>query len=155
VTLERIGELLRAGEDIRVVDRTSGEDLTAVTMSQVLLETERRRHGAVPDSMLQQLVKGPEAILGAVRQSFSAGQDVIQRAEERVASVQEQVFDEALARTLHGLRLPTQKDLQRLERKVSELSSRLDALSGSVEELQKLASREMRRSGRGGGPRSN
>jgi polyhydroxyalkanoate synthesis repressor PhaR len=72
ITLERIGELVRTGENIRVVDRSNGEDLTAVTLSQVVLDNERKRHGAVPEQLLQQLVRNPgEAVIGAVRQSRS------------------------------------------------------------------------------------
>ena len=45
VTLEVIAELLRDGHEVRVVDRTSGEDITAVTLSQILLDLERQRRG--------------------------------------------------------------------------------------------------------------
>src|SRR5258708_29539933 len=78
VTLERVGELVRAGESIQAVDRTSGQDLTAITLSPVVLGHERRRHGAVPEKVLQQLVRAPgEALMGAARQSTSAGEDFI------------------------------------------------------------------------------
>jgi len=58
--------LVRTGENIQVVDRSNGEDLTAVTLSQVVLDNERKRHGAVPEQLLQ-LVRNPgEAVIGAV-----------------------------------------------------------------------------------------
>jgi polyhydroxyalkanoate synthesis regulator protein len=126
---------VRGGENVQVVDRGSGEDLTAVTLSQVVLENERKRHGAVPELLLQQLVRSPgEAVIGAVRQSISAVQDQIQRAEGRVRPDVglEEALEKALARTLRGLKIPTQKDMQRFDRRLTELSQRVDRLSGAA-----------------------
>jgi polyhydroxyalkanoate synthesis repressor PhaR len=136
ITLERIGELVRGGENIQVVDRGSGEDLTAVTLSQVVLDNERKRHGAVPEQLLQQLVRNPgEAVIGAVRQSISAVQDQIQRAEERVVRPDvalEEALEKTLARTLRGLKIPSQRDMQRFERRLTELASRVDRLAATA-----------------------
>ena len=41
VTLEEIEEMIRAGREISVVDAASGEDLTSVTLTQIILENER------------------------------------------------------------------------------------------------------------------
>ena len=131
VTLERIGELVRNGENIQVVDRQSGGDLTAITLSQVVLENERKRSGAVSEKVLQQLVRAPrEAVLGAVKQSISAGEDFVRQVEERVVRPQELALEEALERTLRRLKIPSQRDLGRLERQVRELSNRVDQLQG-------------------------
>ena len=135
ITLERIGELVRTGENIRVVDRSNGEDLTAVTLSQVVLDNERKRHGAVPEQLLQQLVRNPgEAVIGAVRQSISAVQDQIQRAEERVRPdvAVEEALEKALARTLRGLKIPSQKEMQRFDRRLTDLVRRVDRLAAVV-----------------------
>ena len=127
---------MRTGENIQVVDRTNGEDLTAVTLSQVVLDNERKRHGAVPEQLLQQLVRNPgEAVIGAVRQSISAVQDQIQRAEERVVRPDvavEEALEKALARTLRGLKIPSQKEMQRFDRRLTELMKRVDLLSEIV-----------------------
>ncbi len=45
VTLEVIASLVKQGEEVRVLDNDSGEDLTAVTFAQIILEEERRKHG--------------------------------------------------------------------------------------------------------------
>jgi polyhydroxyalkanoate synthesis regulator protein len=119
-----------------VVDRSTGDDLTAVTYSQVVLDNERKRHGAVPEQLLQQLVRNPgEAVMGAVRQSISAVQDQIQRAEERVVRPDvalEEALEKALARTLRGLKIPTQKDMARFERRLGELNQRVDRLADAL-----------------------
>ena len=41
VTLEEIEEMIRAGREISVVDAASGEDLTSVTLTRIILENER------------------------------------------------------------------------------------------------------------------
>ncbi|MFN2466403.1 MAG: polyhydroxyalkanoate synthesis regulator DNA-binding domain-containing protein [Candidatus Dormibacteria bacterium] len=130
ITLERIGELLHGGESVRVIDRTSGEDLTAVTLSQVVLERERKRHGAVPEQLLQQLVRAPgEAVTQAVRQSIAVGQDFLQRAEERVVRVPEAALEETLLRTLRGLKIPSQGEMAGFDRRLRELTNRVDQLA--------------------------
>ena len=135
ITLERIGELVRAGESVQVVDRTSGEDLTAVTLSQVVLDNERKRHGAVPEALLQQLVRAPgEVFKEAVRQSISAGQNLIQQAEERVVQQPEAAIEEA-RRTLQRLKIPGQGEIERLEHRIRELTDRVQALAAALESL--------------------
>jgi polyhydroxyalkanoate synthesis regulator protein len=128
---------MRTGENIQVVDRGSGEDLTAVTLSQVVLDNERKRRGAVPEQLLQQLVRNPgEAVIGAVRQSISAVQDQIQRAEERVVRPDvalEEALERTLARTLRGLKIPSEKDMQRFDRRLVELSRRVDRLAAAIQ----------------------
>jgi polyhydroxyalkanoate synthesis repressor PhaR len=133
ITLERIGDLVHDGENVQVIDRTTGQDLTAVTLSQVVLDRERRRHGAVPEQLLQQLVRGPsEAVAGAVRQSIAAGQDLLQRAEERVVRAPEAALEETLLRTLRSLKIPTQRDMAGLDRRLRELTARVDRLTEAI-----------------------
>ena len=133
ITLERIGELVRGGENVHVVDRGSGEDLTSVTLSQIVLDTQRRRHGAVPEKVLQQLVRAPtEALREAVRQSVSAGQDLMAQAEDRLVRAPERAIEDAIDRALRGLKIPSQKEFDRLERQVRELVKKVDALKSGT-----------------------
>ena len=125
--------MLHGGENVQVIDRTSGEDLTAVTLSQVVLERERKRHGAAPEQLLQQLVRGPgEAVAGAVRQSIAAGQDFLQRAEERVVRAPEAALEETLLRTLRSLKIPSQKEMSSFDRRLRELSQRVEQLADAI-----------------------
>ena len=61
VTLEEIEEMVRAGREISVVDATSGEDLTSVTLTQIILENERNHRANLPSAFLHQLIKHGEA----------------------------------------------------------------------------------------------
>src|SRR5882724_8688664 len=62
VTLEEIEEMIRAGKEIAVVDAASGEDLTSVTLAQIILENERNHRAALPTAFLHQLIKHGEAL---------------------------------------------------------------------------------------------
>ncbi len=42
VTLEDISMMIKAGEEVRVVDNKTGEDLTSVTLAQIIFETEKK-----------------------------------------------------------------------------------------------------------------
>jgi polyhydroxyalkanoate synthesis repressor PhaR len=57
VTLEEIEEMIRAGREISVVDASSGEDLTSVTLTQIILENERNHRANLPSAFLHQLIK--------------------------------------------------------------------------------------------------
>ena len=61
VTLEEIEEMIRAGREISVADATSGDDLTSVTLTQIILENERNRRANLPSAFLHQLIKHGEA----------------------------------------------------------------------------------------------
>ena len=61
VTLDEIEEMIRAGREISVVDATSGDDLTSVTLTQIILEKERNHRANLPSAFLHQLIKHGEA----------------------------------------------------------------------------------------------
>ena len=56
VTLEEIAERVRLGEDLRVVDAKSGQDLTQITLAQIILES-RGAARLLPVPLLKQLVR--------------------------------------------------------------------------------------------------
>lgn len=43
VTLQQIAEYVKAGDDVQIIDNTTKEDLTSVTLAQILYESERQR----------------------------------------------------------------------------------------------------------------
>ena len=57
ITLEQIAELVREGQDIKVVENQTGEDLTTVTLSQILLEQEKRKEGNLPKSFFMNIIQ--------------------------------------------------------------------------------------------------
>ena len=57
ITLEGITELIRAGEDVQVIDHTSGNDLTALTLTQIIYEEEKKKSGLLPLPTLTGLIR--------------------------------------------------------------------------------------------------
>lgn len=98
----------------------------------MVLERERRRHAATPEQLLQ-LVRAPgEAVAGAVRQSIAAGQDFLQRAEERVVRAPEAALEETLLRTLRSLKIPSQREMSSFDKRLRELSQRVEELAAAL-----------------------
>ena len=48
ITLDGIAELIRDGESVQVVDHTTNEDLTSLTLSQIIFEQEKKKSGFLP-----------------------------------------------------------------------------------------------------------
>jgi polyhydroxyalkanoate synthesis repressor PhaR len=87
VTLEELEELIRAGKEISVVDVSTGEDLTSVTLAQIILENERNRRATLPTAFLHQLIMHGEAWQDFVQRSLKSSLDGImtsQRESDRV-----------------------------------------------------------------------
>ncbi len=87
VTLEELEELIRAGKEISVVDVSTGEDLTSVTLAQIILENERNHRATLPTAFLHQLIKHGEAWQEFVQKSFRSSLEGLmtnQREADRV-----------------------------------------------------------------------
>ena len=57
VTLEDISELIREGNEVKVVDSQSGADISKVILIQVVLESEKNKEDILPASFLHMLIK--------------------------------------------------------------------------------------------------
>ncbi len=87
VTLEELEELIRAGKEISVVDVSTGEDLTSVTLAQIILENERNHRATLPTGFLHQLIKHGEAWQEFIQKSLKSSLEGIltsQREADRV-----------------------------------------------------------------------
>jgi len=57
ITLDGIAHLVVLGEDVRVVDQASGEEITSSVLAQVVFERIRQQTADVPKHMLAQLIR--------------------------------------------------------------------------------------------------
>ncbi|MFP6564765.1 MAG: polyhydroxyalkanoate synthesis regulator DNA-binding domain-containing protein, partial [Myxococcota bacterium] len=55
ITLKGIAELIEVGEDVRVIDNETGEDITNVALSQILVGNERTG-STVSKTLLSELI---------------------------------------------------------------------------------------------------
>jgi polyhydroxyalkanoate synthesis repressor PhaR len=68
VTLEEISQMIKNGDDLRVIDNKSKNDITQGTLTQLLYETERKTNSPVPVELLKEIIrKGDGSFSGYIR----------------------------------------------------------------------------------------
>src|ERR1044071_5519278 len=73
VTLDQISEMIRQGDDVKIVDNKTKEDLTTVTLAQIIFEEEKKQRSFLP--------------LGAMRNIIQSGGEWFAEAQRRVQSI--------------------------------------------------------------------
>ena len=69
MTLQQIGEMVRAGEDVQIIDNKTKEDKTEVTLALILSEDLKNKPRSVPLGMLRNLIQERgERILSQLRE---------------------------------------------------------------------------------------
>jgi polyhydroxyalkanoate synthesis regulator protein len=148
VTLEVIAELLREGHEVRVVDRTSGQDITAVTLSQILLDLERQRRGPLAEPLLVDAVRERgEQLIALLRASLALPRELRQRATDSLASTTQHLesrVDDVVTTGLHNLNIATAEELEALGRRVDELAARVEDLAAALTDSASTRSRRER-----------
>ena len=73
VTLDQISEMIRQGDDVKIVDNKTKEDLTTVTLAQIIFEEEKKQRSFLP--------------LGAMRNIIQSGGQWFAEAQRRVQNI--------------------------------------------------------------------
>ena len=73
VTLDQISEMIRNGDDVKIVDNKTKEDLTTVTLAQIIFEEEKKQRSFLP--------------LNAMRNIIQSGGQWFAEAQRRVQSI--------------------------------------------------------------------
>ena len=84
ITLKGIAELLDAGEEVQVVDNETGEDITSVALSQILVDSERSNESPSPTLISQIFGRGGDALYGALRRGVDEANENLEELGERV-----------------------------------------------------------------------
>ena len=148
VTLDEISRWVKAGEDVKIVENESGEDLTAVTFAQIILEEERKKNGYLSLPLLRNLIQHGEAALQNLAATVDRGMEAIrtapERARERVqelTSVSDRLgelqrrLDEVVRRSVEAVTShPTfQQEMRRIERTMQALEVRVGRLRNGAD----------------------
>jgi polyhydroxyalkanoate synthesis repressor PhaR len=93
INLEDIAALVRNGKDLQVVDAKTGEDLTRVTLTQIIVEDAKEQPTGLPLELLRQLIVasdrvGQEFIMWYLKSAFDAYKKVQNTLESRLTDVQ-------------------------------------------------------------------
>jgi polyhydroxyalkanoate synthesis repressor PhaR len=59
VTLDEIAEMVKAGVEVKIVDNRTKEDLTSVTLAQIVFEEEKKT-SRMPLSLLREIIRRPQ-----------------------------------------------------------------------------------------------
>jgi polyhydroxyalkanoate synthesis repressor PhaR len=152
ITLRGIAEILERGDEVRVIDNETGEDMTAVTLSQILVDTERGGR-SVPGSLLSELFqRGGSALVDRLRQGVDEAKEDLEElrgslrglvgangsGREATSGAQvelERLFQRGFERMAKALDIPRRSELR-------EISERLDRLTRLIEEREERDLRE-------------
>jgi polyhydroxyalkanoate synthesis repressor PhaR len=149
ITLKGISELIEQGTDVRVVDNETGEDITSVALSQILVDNERAQR-AVPRTLLSDLIqRGGDALYGALKRGVGDAQDGIdelgrnvrrairQREEEasrwrdnllNARAEWDEMVNGAVERVFRALDLPRRSDIEALNDNLERVAAALEKL---------------------------
>ena len=136
INLEDIAALVRNGKDFQVVDAKTGEDLTRVTLTQIIVEDTKGQPTGLPLELLRQLIVstdrvGQEFIMWYLKSAFDAYQKVQSSVQSRLNDVQSAALSPL--RVVKNLVTGSAKEtpaepvgeLQQLRARISELEGRL------------------------------
>ena len=138
VTLEDLEELIRQGKEISVVDASTGEDLTSVTLAQIILENERSRRAALPTAFLHQLIKHGEAWQDFVQKSLRSSLEGLMTSQREADRVLREWVERAGWPASPGENVKTERraepaEADALREEVSVLREQLRALEERLE----------------------
>ena len=132
VNLNDLAALIRQGEDIQVVDAKTGEDITRVVLTQIIVEDAKDAPTGLPLELLRQLIMasdraGQEFIMWYLKSAF----DTYEKVQDAVQSRLKDVSSAALS-PLHMMKNlltasadpKAEDELEQLRRRVAELEQR-------------------------------
>ena len=136
VTLDQISEMIRAGDEVRIIDNKSKEDLTSVTLAQIIFEEEKKQKSFLPlqamrniiqtggDSIQQLVSEAQKRVSGAFHKKDAEGDDELE------ADVEAEVV-EAEDKRAHVPHVPKtlreyREWLQHTQRTIDEWQKRVD-----------------------------
>jgi polyhydroxyalkanoate synthesis repressor PhaR len=151
ITLKGISELIHEGREIRVVDNESGEDITSIVLSQILVDDQKQQgeRSGVPGRVLSELIqRGGDALYGVLRRSVDDAQGNIQDLRDNVrrwiqnpreadAVDLSRIVHQSVERVLKLVDLPTRSDMEALNKNLDRLASALESFEQRVAALER------------------
>jgi polyhydroxyalkanoate synthesis repressor PhaR len=137
VNLDDIAALIRKGKQVKVIDAKTGEDLTRVTLTQIITVDAKDAPTGLPLELLRQLIVASdqtrqEFLMWYLKSAFDAYQTVQDAVQDRLGAMQSAILSpvESVKRLLTGVSpSPPSHDasseVQALRKRVAELESRI------------------------------
>ena len=136
INLEDIAALVREGKDVRIVDAKTGQDLTRVTLTQIITEDAKDKPTGLPLELLRQLIVASdevrqEFIMWYLKSAFDTYQKVQDAVQNRLGEVQSAILSpvDVMKKFLGATPAPTtapDSEVHELRKRVAELEARLE-----------------------------
>ncbi len=138
VNLDDIAGMLRQGKDVQVVDAKTGQDLTRVTLTQIITEDAKNKPTGLPLELLRQLVLASdevrqEFLMWYLKSAFATYEKVQDAVQSRLGEVQSAILSPVdLIKKVLGAPAPSPPqaqsvpELDALRKRVAELEARLE-----------------------------
>jgi polyhydroxyalkanoate synthesis repressor PhaR len=142
VNLDAIAALVREGKQVQIVDAKTGQDLTRVTLTQIITEDARDKPTGLPLELLRQLVIASdevrqEFVMWYLKSAFDSYQKVQDAVQNRLGEVQSAILSpvETMQRFLgkplsSQPRAEAEPELDALRKRVVELEAQLRKPTG-------------------------
>jgi polyhydroxyalkanoate synthesis repressor PhaR len=149
ITLKGIAELIETGEDVRVIDNETGEDITHVALSQILVDHERSNSAASRTLLSEMISRGGDALYGALRRGVGDASEgigelqsnlrrIIKNREHDAGKLGEwiaiatpdfdRVIQGAMERVFKVLDLPRRGDIEALNENLRRVADAVESL---------------------------
>ena len=137
VNLEDIARFVREGKEVQVVDAKTGQDLTRVTLTQIITEDAKEKQTGLPIELLRQLVVASdevrqEFVMWYLKSAFDTYQKVQDAVQGRLGQVESAILSpvDAMKQLLStpapsAVRTEAEPELDVLRQRVAELEARL------------------------------
>lgn len=140
INLDDIAALVRNGKELQVLDASTGEDLTRVTLTQIIVEDAKGGPSGLPLELLRQLIVasdrvGQEFIMWYLKSAFDAYQNVQSSLQTRLSELQSAALS-PLQMVKSFLQTPAPKEgedgeeLLELRRRLAELEAQQKSKAG-------------------------
>jgi len=140
VNLDDIAGFVREGKHVQVVDAKTGQDLTRVTLTQIITEDAKEKPTGLPLELLRQLIVASdevrqEFVMWYLKSAFDTYQKVQDSVQSRLGEVQSAIlspvdmmknFLGAPAPAPEQPRAEAEEELNALRKRVAELEARLE-----------------------------
>jgi polyhydroxyalkanoate synthesis repressor PhaR len=137
INLDEIAGFIRAGKDVRVVDAKTGQDLTRVTLTQIITEDAKDKPTGLPLELLRQLVVASdevrqEFVMWYLKSALDAYQKVQSAVQNSLSDVQSAILSpvDIMKKLLGSQALPVSasdhdSEMEALRKRVAELEGRM------------------------------
>ena len=158
VTLDEIAEMVKQGVEVKIVDNRTKEDLTSVTLAQIVFEEEKKK-SQMPLDLLREIIRRPGDTLSdffktevsprvqSIREEAESRLDRLLHRDDKTPAPSGTAGDGATSSAQSpGIIQSAQKQLEDLQKRVDErVKAVVDGVAGGLpalgRDLQSLVSR--------------